>query len=61
MTNYICGNFKGKAMGDFDEIDDLNDYGVQGGPSSASEPWNPDAVAIPVFSYSTNIIFGCGG
>jgi hypothetical protein len=42
-------------MGDFDEIDDLNDYGALGGPSSASEAWNPDAaVAIPVLlCYST--------
>jgi hypothetical protein len=43
-------------MGDFDEIDDLNDYGALGGPSSASEAWNPDAVAIPVLCYSTKEI-----
>ncbi len=32
-------------MGDFDKIDDLNDYGALGGSSSASEPWNPDAAS----------------
>ncbi len=44
------------SRGDFDEIDDLNDYGALGGPSSASEAWNPDAVAIPVLCYSTKEI-----
>jgi hypothetical protein len=43
-------------MGDFDEIDDLNDYGALGGTSSACESWNPDAVAIPVLCYSTKEI-----
>jgi hypothetical protein len=44
-------------MGDYDEIDDLNDNGALAleGPSSASEEWNrnPDAVAIPMLYYST--------
>jgi hypothetical protein len=45
-------------MGDFDEIDDLNDHGALGGPSSsASEAWNPGTVTIPVLCYSTKDIF----
>jgi hypothetical protein len=43
-------------MGDFDEIDDLNDYGALGATSSACESWNPDAVAIPVLCNSTKEI-----
>jgi hypothetical protein len=45
-------------MGDFDEIDDLDDNGALGGSSSSlSEEWNPGAVAIlPVLCKSTKEI-----
>ncbi len=40
---------------DFDDFND-NDNGALAEPSSASEEWNPDAMAIPMLCFSTKEI-----